>query len=94
MPTPTTIPGMQGHPGAGEGLVLPKCELVQIHGPQLRVSWDPAQILLFNEVINYGLSFLLLCQEESSPSSRKPVPPPAPHTLRLTVTSHLALIRP
>lgn len=36
--------------------MLPKLELVQIHRPRLCVSWDPAQILLLNEVINYGLS--------------------------------------
>lgn len=44
----------QGILRAGEGLVLLKLELVQIHQPRLRVSWDPAQILLLNEVINDG----------------------------------------
>lgn len=44
----------QRSPGAGEGLVLLKLQLVQIHRPRLCVSWDPAQILLLNEVINYG----------------------------------------
>lgn len=34
--------------------MLLKLKLVQIHRPRLRVSWDPAQILLVNEVINYG----------------------------------------
>lgn len=34
--------------------MLLKLKLVQIHRPRLCVSWDPAQILLVNEVINYG----------------------------------------
>lgn len=38
---------------------MPKLELVQIYWPPQRVSWDPAQILLLNEV-NYGLSLLSL----------------------------------
>lgn len=38
---------------------MSKLELVQIYWPPRRVSWDPAQILLLNEV-NYGLSLLSL----------------------------------
>ena len=60
----------QRFPGAGEGLVLLKLKLVQIHRSQLCVSWDPAQILLLNEVINYGLSLPFLHREESLPSNQ------------------------
>lgn len=45
--------------------MLPKLELVQIHRPRLCVSWDPAQILLLNEVINYGLSLPYLSPGKS-----------------------------
>lgn len=49
--------------------MLLKLKLAQIHRSRLCVSWDPAQILLLNEVINYGLSLPFLHRGESLPSS-------------------------
>lgn len=74
--------------------MLLKLKLVQIHRPRLCVSWDPAQILLVNEVINYGavpsLSLSGAGRGEPFPSSglsagrQRACASP----LRLTVNSH------
>ena len=65
--------------------MLLKLKLVQIYRPRLCVSWDPAQILLVNEVINYGAvsSLSLSGAGRGKPSlpvgswlgGSKPVPP-------------------